>query len=276
MIKTISVIIPVYNEERNIKACLDSLENQSLKPLEIIVVDDGSSDGTLKIVKDFPVRVLRQSHQGPGPARNLAAESARGDILVFVDADMTFDPEFLKLLTLPISRGISKGVFNEEEYVGNYTNSWAKCWNLNQGLTSSLRLNPHSIHDTQDFRAIAKSEFLRVGGFSATGYTDSRTLVAKLGYRPTKAPGAISYHTNPDQLVEIFHQARWIGRRQTRLGPLGKIINLIRYNIFFSCLIGLTKAVQYRNWHFLFFKLIYDLGYFIGDLNSLFSPVTSR
>ena len=77
----ISVIIPVYNEEKMIGICLKSLKHQSYKQMEIIVVDDGSSDSTRNIVKSFPdIKLLTQSHKGPGQARNLGAANSMAEI----------------------------------------------------------------------------------------------------------------------------------------------------------------------------------------------------
>lgn len=269
MKKAISIIIPVYNEEASISACLKSLRGQTGKENEIIVVDDGGIDKTQEVVSVFPVKLLRQSHLGPGAARNLGAKSAKGDILVFVDADMTFAPDFIEKLTLPIRDGKTRGVFNTDEYVSNYDNIWAKCWNLNQNLASNRRMNPKSIHDVRDFRAITKEEFEKVGGFSLTGYTDSRTLSDKLGYLPTPVEGAVSYHANPASLSEVFLQARWIGRRPARLGIFGKLANLVRYSLPASIIIGIIKGVLYRRAGFLLFKVAYDLGFSIGIITSL-------
>ena len=157
MKKLISIIIPVYNEEAGVTACLESLLSQTYSPLEIIIIDDGSTDRTIEAVKKLKVTLLKQSHQGPGAARNKGAKVAKGDILVFVDADMTFTPDFIEKLTAPIRAGNANGVFNTDEYVSNYNNLWAHCWNLNQNLTSNRRMNPKSIHDVRDFRAISKA-----------------------------------------------------------------------------------------------------------------------
>lgn len=269
MKKLISVIIPVYNEEKSISACLQSLLSQTHSLLEIIIVDDGSTDRTLQLAKNYKVTFLTQKHQGPGAARNLGAKKAKGDIFVFVDADMTFAPDFIEKLTAPIRDGQTQGVFNTDEFVSNFQNIWARCWNLNQNLTTNRRLNPKSSHDVRDFRAITKSEFEKVGGFSLTGYTDSRTLSEKLGYLPIPVEGAISYHANPSSLPEVFLQARWIGRRPTRYGLIGKLLNLIRYSLPVSIIIGMVKEVLYQRAGFLFFKIIYDFGFFIGIITSL-------
>src|SRR4030066_2433109 len=118
MEKLISAIIPVYNEEDMIKAGLVTLREQSYSPVEIIVVDDGSSDSTGKIIEDFSsIKLLTQNHKGPGSARNLGASAAKGEILIFVDADMTFDKNFIRDLIKPISDGQTIGTFSKNEMV---------------------------------------------------------------------------------------------------------------------------------------------------------------
>lgn len=272
MKKNISIIIPVYNEETSIAACLaslQSLQGSTLKSVEIVVVDDGSTDKTGEVVKQYPVKLLRQKHRGPGQARNLGAKNAKGEILVFVDADMTFAPDFMEKLTAPIFAGETKGVFNIDEFVGNSDKLWARYWNLNQNLRDKRRLNPKSIHDIKDFRAIDRKEFEKVGGFSGRGYTDSQSLSEKLGYLPTPIEGAVSYHNNPGSLKEVFLQARWIGRRPMRWGRAGQLLNLARYSPPASIIIGLIKEVYFQAPLFLLFKLTYDLGFFLGIVGSL-------
>jgi glycosyltransferase involved in cell wall biosynthesis len=85
----ISVVIPVYDGERYLAEAIDSTLSQALRPLEIIVVDDGSTDGSLTVARRYPspVRVVEQVHSGAGAARNLGARLARGDFLAFLDAD---------------------------------------------------------------------------------------------------------------------------------------------------------------------------------------------
>ena len=85
---SLSVIIPTYNEEQYIGSCLRSLLNQTDKPDEIIVVDNNSTDATVKIVKSFSgVKLLKESRQGQLYARKLGFDSAKSDILATIDAD---------------------------------------------------------------------------------------------------------------------------------------------------------------------------------------------
>jgi mycofactocin glycosyltransferase len=108
----VSVIIPVRNREKDLAHCLRSLSNLRYPAhrLEIIVVDDASSDGTLQVVSKFPVRTLavQKRRHAPG-CRNLAARQANGEILAFIDSDCVADPSWLNDL-LPVFRDPAVGV----------------------------------------------------------------------------------------------------------------------------------------------------------------------
>jgi glycosyltransferase involved in cell wall biosynthesis len=271
----VSVIIPTYNEENVIGDCIKSLQRQTYAPIEIIVVDDGSTDQTVNIVNKLDLKLIQQKHEGPGPARNLGVKHAKGKIIAFLDSDMTFEKDFLDRLTLPIREGKAKGTFSQEEFVSNWDNVWSRCWNWNNGSKGRERVG-ESIHDKEDFRAIDALLFKKSGGFDAVGYTDSRTIVKKLGIQPFPAPGAIYYHKNPGNLDEVFTQAKWIGRRKMKHGIIGQIINLLKYIALFSLFKGVVIALNNKEWRFLIFKIIYDLGFSIGIWTNILFRKTSR
>lgn len=88
----ISIIVPVYNCERFIHSLFDPLLEDAELGLEIIAIDDGSSDGSLSILQEYSardgrVRVLQQRNRGPGAARNAGLSAARGEWIAFADAD---------------------------------------------------------------------------------------------------------------------------------------------------------------------------------------------
>jgi glycosyltransferase involved in cell wall biosynthesis len=95
---TVSAIIPAYNAEAFIREAIDSALAQTVPPLEILVVDDGSTDRTTSIVAAYPppVRLLSRSNAGPAHARNTGAAHAIGDWLGFLDADDVWLPEKLE------------------------------------------------------------------------------------------------------------------------------------------------------------------------------------
>jgi glycosyltransferase involved in cell wall biosynthesis len=84
-----SIIIPTYNRLPYLKKTLDSIWEQSFTDFEIIVVDDGSTDGTVDYLRELggSVELLRQENRGPGAARNLGVEHARGEYIAFLDSD---------------------------------------------------------------------------------------------------------------------------------------------------------------------------------------------
>jgi len=95
----ISVIIPAYNAEKYLEEAIRSVLAQSYQPLEIIVVNDGSEDGTAAIAQSFgdPVRLSNQPTGGPANARNHGTRLAHGDLYAFLDADDFWSPEKLTL-----------------------------------------------------------------------------------------------------------------------------------------------------------------------------------
>ena len=94
----VSVIIPVYNGARHLRDCLESVFAQTYRPLEVIVVDDGSPDDSGAIAQSFPeVRYLRQENQGVAIARNNGIAAARGEFYAFLDQDDIWTREKLRV-----------------------------------------------------------------------------------------------------------------------------------------------------------------------------------
>lgn len=282
----ISAVIPVFNEEKTISDCLKSLSKQTFKDLEIILIDDGSTDRTIEVISNIKlqmsnVKLFRQKHLGPGIARNLGAKKTKGNILVFVDGDMTFDRRFIDKLTRQIRDGKAIGTFSKEEIVANKENIWSQCWNFNKGLPFD-RMHPQNYPNRQNvFRAILKKEFLKSGGFTPIGYIDDHTIAEKLGVQAVAAPGAIFYHRNPDNLEEIFRQARWIGkseykRRKIKNEDLMRIISIIRYNPIFSIINGFMGAIELKTTSYIVFKVVYDLAVEISLFGSFFDEQVNK
>lgn len=97
----VSVIMPVYNSEKYLRQCLDTVINQTLKEIEIICVDDGSTDGSLNILleymrKDNRISVVVQKNKYAGVARNTGLKLATGEYLSFLDSDDLFDLDMLE------------------------------------------------------------------------------------------------------------------------------------------------------------------------------------
>lgn len=118
----VSVIIPVYNASKYLRQCLDSVVNQTLRNIEIICVDDGSTDDSLNILKEYEAgdsrfRVLSQKNGGAGAARNCGLRLAQGEYLSILDCDDFFEPDMLeKAVNTADKYQADYVVFNSDQY----------------------------------------------------------------------------------------------------------------------------------------------------------------
>lgn len=95
----VSVVVPVYNKARHLRRAVDSVLAQSFTDFELVLVDDGSTDGSLEVARSYPdprVRAIHQANGGEGAARNRGIDEARGRMLAFLDGDDEWEPLFLE------------------------------------------------------------------------------------------------------------------------------------------------------------------------------------
>ena len=163
----ISVIIPVYNREAYLEECVESVFAQSYQNFEIILIDAGSTDGSLSICRklqqqDARVRVLEGTHGGVSAARNLGLDAAQGEYVFFLDSDDIIHPELLDTLLT--------GLISNEAVLGGipYRNCRAETWA--QDKERFMRSQPVSVctyYNHEDtLRAVfgGKSPFGQMGG----------------------------------------------------------------------------------------------------------------
>ena len=177
----ISIIIPVYNSEKFLSQCLDSIIGQSLKEIEIICVNDGSIDNSLNILEDYAnndkrIVIIDKENEGTGKARNIAIKQASGEYLYFVDSDDWIEEKtcenlysISKKYNLDLLQTISFNLIKESteriemtdfiekhEYniisgkefsANNYTRSyaWGKLWNSQFLKKNNLSFSEHYI-----------------------------------------------------------------------------------------------------------------------------------
>ena len=97
----VSVIVPIYNEEKNLKRCIESLINQTYKNLEIILINDGSTDNSKKIIdsyKDKRIVAIHKKNTGIGDTRNTGIAKSTGDYIMFVDSDDYIELNYVEVL----------------------------------------------------------------------------------------------------------------------------------------------------------------------------------
>lgn len=155
----VSVIIPVYNVEPYLRECVESILNQTLKEIELICVDDGSTDGSLGILREYEakddrVTVLTQQNQGGGAARNKGLAIAKGKYLSLLDSDDFFAPDMLeKTYLLCEERNAQICVYQVLRYEDGTGRTWwdknaFKVENIPEKEVFSYRDMPDSILNT--------------------------------------------------------------------------------------------------------------------------------
>lgn len=191
-----SVVIPVYNVEEYLQGCIDSVLANDCSDCEIILVDDGSTDGICPAVCDenaarHPelIRVIHQENQGLGGARNTGLEAARGEYLLFVDSDDTLAPETLSVLNSAVEQThadiysfnlyshdgcghrkrietgpVHNGVFtlaDNPEFLFSLPAAWARLWRrdlfINAGIRYPARVWYEDIRTSTKLFAVASS-----------------------------------------------------------------------------------------------------------------------
>ena len=150
----ISVIIPVYNIQQHLRECLDSVLGQSYPHLQVICVDDGSTDESPAILaeyaqKDPRVQVIRQQNAGPGAARNTGLEAATGEYVIFLDSDDWFEPDFLeKMVDTAVREGADVAICRAVEFDTNSGRELPSEWMMKkQYLPGKLAFDPQEMAD---------------------------------------------------------------------------------------------------------------------------------
>jgi GT2 family glycosyltransferase len=201
----ISVIIPVRNNTSQLRLCLERVLASRFKDCEIIVVDDGSDDGTADVGTELGVRVLRLGQRcGPSAARNRGAEIARGDYLFFLDADVCVYPDTLDHITDAFARDPSiDGIFGSYDTQPGALNILSQYRNLFHHF-----VHQQSREEASTFwsgcGAIRRALFLDMGGFD-TSYGHPSIEDIELGVRLRKAGRRIILNKE----IQVTHLKRW-------------------------------------------------------------------
>ena len=209
---SVTVVVAALNESEHIVRLVQSLGTQTCRPEEVIVVDDGSTDATGELARREGATVLRTRRQGPAAARNTGASAARGEILIFLDGDMSVAHTFVERLVAPMAATEVAGTFTKEMFVGNPENPWARCYAKIRRLPFPRVLDDSFPDRSSNFLAVRRHLFLAAGGYDDVGYGEDMTLAPKIRAQAVAAPGARCYHFNPSSLRETAENGRWIGR----------------------------------------------------------------
>jgi glycosyltransferase involved in cell wall biosynthesis len=207
-----SVVIPAFNAARTIDSSIRSVLGQTRQDLEVIVVDDGSTDGTVENVRRFEndqrIRVLRQSNRGPAAARNAGIAAARGQYVSMLDADDLWLPEYLDVMATTLEANPDAPFAYTDAWVlddesGRVRRTSAMAYQRPprtalDGRTFFLRLLLHNFVYTST--TLRGSVFDEVGVYDETLSTgedwDLWLRIAHRGTPPVRAPGLLAIHRN--------------------------------------------------------------------------------
>ncbi|MCD4655798.1 glycosyltransferase [bacterium] len=214
----ISVIIPVFNGADYVDKCLISLGKQSISRncYEIIVVDDGSNDGTPEKVKSICDKLIQIENSGPAVARNRGAQSASGQILLFTDADCIPEPDWIEKMSAPFQKETVSGT--KGAYLTYQTQIIAR---FIQSEYES-KYNYMSKHKFIDFidtysAGFRRNIFLKLGGFNenfpgaSVEDQEFSFRMAEAGYKMVFLPEARVYHRHAQTLTHYFRKKFNIG-----------------------------------------------------------------
>jgi cellulose synthase/poly-beta-1,6-N-acetylglucosamine synthase-like glycosyltransferase/peptidoglycan/xylan/chitin deacetylase (PgdA/CDA1 family) len=216
----VSIVVPAFNEAVGIERSVRSLAASDYPELEVIVVDDGSADGTADLVEALgleAVRVLRQANAGKAAALNRGLAAARHDVIVMVDADTLFEPGSLRRLVAPLvddSVGAVSGntkVGNRHRLLGRWQHiEYVMGFNLDRRLYDLLRCMPTVPGAIGAFRRDAVRV---VGGVSTDTLaedTDLTIAIGRAGYAVVYAEEARAWTEAPGSLSALWRQRyRW-------------------------------------------------------------------
>lgn len=231
----LTVIVPLYNGEKTIERCLKSLIKQNVPDMEILVVNDGSTDQGVSIVRSYiekepKIRMISQKNQGLGAARNFGIREAAGKYVGFVDCDDFVDPQMFGTMIAALERhGVSVAVCQEKNvYVNNgeiqligqtrfpvsketvFPSTKILEWQLNYAYMS---LN------SMCYKVLERSIFLKYGITVPENYRHAEDIVASVGifsnvdkivvvpqslYYYVHAAGSISYAYSLKHAIDIY------------------------------------------------------------------------
>lgn len=219
-----SVIVPTYNSRKTIASCLEALLHQSvpLDEYEIVVVDDGSTDGTAEIVREYGVTYLPQPHRGPAAARNLGVAHAAGEIVLFTDADCVPAANWIEKMALPFEDdeivGV-KGVYRtrQQELVARFVQ-------LEYEDKYKRMRRSRFIDFIDTYSAGYRRDVLLANGGFDTGFPGASVedqelsfRLARRGYKMVFQPEAVVYHHHATDLLSYARKKFRIGYWKVRV-----------------------------------------------------------
>ncbi len=219
MLPRISVVIPTYDAEETIGPLLGSLLKQDYPDYEVIVVNDGSKDGTKAIVEKYPVKLLDQPNRGASAARDAGLRAATGDIVTYVDSDVTVTPDWLRRLVAPLCDPTIGATTGRTVFQRNGAcTSWLRSMDIER---RNARRHEYTRLANGPNSAFRKNVLLEVGGFDPHWYHAEDTEVSyrvwQKGYKIRYVPEAVVNHVAEDDWHDYLRKRYRDAKAFTRM-----------------------------------------------------------
>jgi len=219
----VSVVVCVYNGERTIDACLASLQKLNYPNYEVIVVNDGSTDGTRQIAETYDyIRLVNQENRGLSEARNVGIRTSRGEIIAFTDADCMADPDWLTYLAARF-RSSDFGAVGGPNLSPADDSLIASCVAVSPGAPTHVLLDDEVAEHIPGCNMAFRREALKaINGFdpifrAAGDDVDVCWRLQNKGYKIGFSPAAVVWHFRRNTIRDYLKQQRGYGRAETLL-----------------------------------------------------------
>ena len=232
-----SIIVAAYNRKDEILELLHSLQYLDFPAnrFELIIVDDGSQDGTAEAVKSFqqkapfPIQLIQQQNQGPGPARNAGMKHATGDFFLFLDSDCTVPPHWLHSIDTALTKEKGDAFGGPDECHSSFPPLLKA---INYAMTSFLTTGGIRGHSRKKMgryyprsfnMGLSRKLYQQIGGFSNIRHgqdIEYSHRMHKSGARIIHVPEAYVYHKRRTNLRAFFRQVFNFGVARVRLAEL--------------------------------------------------------
>ncbi len=276
----VSILVPCYNEEKVLKASLESLINLTYPKYEILVIDDGSSDETFLIAKNMEfndghrsLKAYTKPNSGKAHALNYGIEKARGELFLAVDADSKLSPDALELM-VPYFEDPKIAAVAGSVYVTNTDNLWTRLQALEYVQGLNLVRNGQAYFKLVNIipgpiGMFRKAAVKAIGKYTDDTYAEDCDLTLRLieaGYRIDYEIDAISYTEAPESLLDLLKQRyRW-----TR-GILQSILKHKRKLFSFYSNFSMSMVL----WYMLFEAIFWPIASILANIFIIYVSLVS-